>query len=258
LVKVPFAIVSRMKKLWLSVLLAAFALNAVADPQLTAWLTNYSGQYARVYTTTARRTSGTSSTTWTNQSVVAYADVAQILYSANWVYVRYPDLPSHVIGPWLNPQGAVGSLWPANQKNIAKFPRSPSFPSKKTSTGTGYSGNWVNGVAAFNSLDGKAWNGSALVNSPHTRYTNYWHQNAPVGEDYNFDYAFITRTRTPLACATNSATTSRLILPRNFIPKTPAPTTRTHPFLVSPTTVIPSTVRMATAQPRTPAARCGA
>ncbi|MFM2295881.1 MAG: hypothetical protein RLZZ350_2294 [Verrucomicrobiota bacterium] len=178
-----------MKKLLSAALLFALSWNAVADPQLTAWLTNYSGQYARVYTTTARRTSGTSSTTWTNQSVVAYADVAQILYSANWVYVRYPDLPSHVIGPWLNPQGAVGTLWPANQKNIAKFPRSPSFPTKKTSTGTGYSGNWVNGVAAFNPLDGKAWNGSALVNSPHTRYTNYWHQNAPVGEDYNFDYA---------------------------------------------------------------------
>ena len=165
--------------------------RASADPQLTSWLTTYSGQYARVYTTTANRTSGTSATTWANQSPPAYADIPFVAYSASWVYIRAADLPSYVMGPWLNPQGAVGTLWPTNQHVLNRFPRSPAVQSgTKDTTGTGYSGLFVNGVAIFNFADGKAWDSTNLttVSGPHTKASFYWHRNAPVGEDFNFDY----------------------------------------------------------------------
>jgi hypothetical protein len=164
--------------------------NAFADPQLTSWYTINSGEYARVYTTTNTRNSGVSTTTWTGQNLPSYADVAEVLSSANWVYIKYPDLASYTMGPWLTPQGTQFMFWPTNQHGIAKFPRHPSVPpGNKTITGTGYSGNYVNGMAIFNALDGKAYDGSNLVMGPHNKADYYWHRNAPVGEGFNFDYA---------------------------------------------------------------------
>src|SRR5215470_9347801 len=103
-----------MKFLVQAGLICACATSAPANPQVTSWFTAYSGQYARVYTSTANRSSGISSTTWTKQSVPAYSDIAQVLYSTNWVYVRASDLPSYVAGPWLNPQGVMGQFSPTN------------------------------------------------------------------------------------------------------------------------------------------------
>jgi hypothetical protein len=181
-----------MKSRFIVTLLCALSVKMLfADPLLTSWATAFSGQYARVYTTTANRSSGTSTATWSNQSIPAYADIAQVLYSANWVYVRASDLPSYVAGPWLNPQGVPGQLWPTNQHLINRFPRTPSAQSgTKTISGTGYSGLYVDGIAVFNFTDGKAWNptNQAAVNGPHNRATYYWHRNAPVGEGFNFDY----------------------------------------------------------------------
>ena len=177
-----------MKKIFLAATLCLLAVNIFADAQLNSWLTAYSGVYARTYTTTANRTAGISATTWTKQSVPAYADISQVLYSANWVYVRAADLPSYVTGPWLNPQGAVGQFSPTNQHLINRFPRSTTVPASKTSSGTGYSGLFVNGIAIFNFTDGKAWDGTGANAGTHTSSTYYWHRNAPVGEDYNFDY----------------------------------------------------------------------
>jgi hypothetical protein len=180
-----------MKRLLLSTAVwLAFAGNLFGDPQLTSWLTAYSGQYARIYGTTAARSSGTAATTWANQSVPAYADIAQVLSSSSTVYVRAADLPSYVIGPWLTPQGTTGQFSPTNQHLINFFPRSPSVPSgTKTISGTGYSGLYVNGVAVFNFTDGKAWDGTNIVSGPHNQPTYFWHRTAPVGEGYNFDYA---------------------------------------------------------------------
>ncbi len=177
-----------MKKIFLAATFGLLAANVFADAQLTSWLTAYSGVYARTYTTTANRTAGISATTWTKQSVPAYADISQVLYSANWVYVRAADLPSYVTGPWLNPQGAVGQFSPTNQHLINRFSRSTTVPASKTSSGTGYSGLFVNGIAIFNFTDGKAWDGTGANAGTHTSSTYYWHRNAPVGEDYNFDY----------------------------------------------------------------------
>lgn len=177
-----------MKTVLVTALSLAFVTNALADAQLTSWLTDYSGQYARVYTTTNNRNNDVSATTWSGQTSPVYADIEEVMYSSSWVYVRAADLPSYRIGPWLNPQGAVGTLWPSNQGLTNRFPRTHTTPTTKTSTGTGYSGLFVNGVAVFNFTDGKAWDGGSIVSGPHIQPTYYWHRNAPVGEDYNFDY----------------------------------------------------------------------
>ncbi|HEX7653624.1 MAG TPA: YHYH protein [Verrucomicrobiae bacterium] len=180
-----------MKKFWLLVLVLSTGFRAQADALLTSWLTTYSGQYARVYTTTNNRNNGSSATTWANQSLPVYADTAAVLSSTSWVYVRAADLPSYVTGPWLNPQGVPGQFSPTNQHLINRFPRVPtSQAGTKTISGTGYSGLYVNGVAIFNFTDGKAWDptNAAVVSGPHNQATYYWHRNAPVGEGFNFDY----------------------------------------------------------------------
>jgi autotransporter-associated beta strand protein len=179
------------------VLLPLLLTAAQADPQLTSWFTQNSGKYSRVYTTTANRTNGNSATTWNTSGATlphtspSYADVYSISYSANWVYVKYSGIPSYVIGPWLNPQGAVGNFWPGTQAGLRRFPRNPVVQAgTKDSTAAGASGIFVNGVAAFNALDGQAWDGSAIQGqAQHTNGTYYWHRNAPVAESYNFDYA---------------------------------------------------------------------
>jgi autotransporter-associated beta strand protein len=172
------------------------AAAAQADPQLTSWFTQNSGKYSRVYTTTANRTNGVSATTWNTGGATlphtspSYADVYSVSYSTNWVYVKYSGIPSYVIGPWLNPQGAVGNFWPGTQAGLRRFPRTPVVQAGvKDSTAAGASGIFVNGVAAFNALDGQAWDGSAIQGqAQHTNATYYWHRNAPVAEGFNFDY----------------------------------------------------------------------
>ncbi|HEU6449499.1 MAG TPA: YHYH protein [Verrucomicrobiae bacterium] len=170
------------------------AVNVFADPQITSWLTANSGQYVRAYTNTAERTSGTTVTTWAKQSVPVYADVPFVASSTSWIYVRCPDLPSYVIGPWLNPNFRPGTLYPTNQHAIIRIPRLAAVQTgTKDMTSTGASGLWVNGVQIFNFTDGKAWDptNSDFVSGPHIKPTYYWHRNAPTqwAEKTNFDYA---------------------------------------------------------------------
>jgi hypothetical protein len=175
--------------------MALFALflnpSSAADALLSSWYTTNSGKYARVYETTTKKNNGNTSTTWTNQPLPVYSDVQVVQSSTSWVYVQYGGLASHVMGPWLNPQGGVFQFWPTNQHGIRRFPRSPAVQSgTKDSTSGGYSGLFVNGVAIFNALDGQAWDGSQIQGqAPHTQSTYYWHRNAPVAESFNFDDA---------------------------------------------------------------------
>src|SRR5262245_32778622 len=114
------------------------------DPHTNSWLTANSSSYARVYQTTSPRTSGTTSKTWSGQSSPSYADIQEVSYSASWVYVKYSDLSSHVMGPWLNPQGGQFMFWPTNQHGIRRFPRNPVVQNgNKDSTSGGYSGLYV-------------------------------------------------------------------------------------------------------------------
>ena len=95
---------------------------AHADPLLTSWFTADSGQYARIYQSTADETSRTASKTWSRgtgvQSTPTYAGVSKIVYSTNWVYIRSTGLAGYIMGPWY--------LDDAKSQNF------PNFPSMKT------------------------------------------------------------------------------------------------------------------------------
>ena len=133
--------------------------RAAADPQLTSWHTADSGQYARIYQTTAAETARTASTTWSRgqgvQSAPTYAGVSQISYSANWVYIRATGLAGHIMGPWYLDANKTQNFpnFPANTAKLYRIPRTPVIPAGKTLTGLGATGCMVNGVSIFDSRD---------------------------------------------------------------------------------------------------------
>ncbi len=166
-------------------LFAACVLNA-ADARIDSWFTTYSAKYARIYSTSAAQTAGTSVTTWTGQSVPAYSGVQEIYSSANWIYIRSTGLGSHVMGPWyLN--AAKTMLFPnqpVNTKSFYRIPRAATVPATKTVTGGGPIGYFVDGVAMFDGRDAFYWNGSSEVNG-----SGYWNRDAYVNESVTFDPA---------------------------------------------------------------------
>jgi hypothetical protein len=137
------------------ILMTSPALNrveAVSDPpELSVWLRN---------TTNA-----------TGYNNIA-ADVQQVRYSDNYVYINSTGIPSYGIGPWPgNPNTA------SNQSYVFKIPRHPvEQAGAKTSTPLGSIGVWRNGVVMFNALDAMSYQNQ-----------NIWHQNAVIVEGPSFD-----------------------------------------------------------------------
>ncbi len=70
-------------------MLLALAANALADPQITSWLTLNSAKFAQIYRTDAEKISGSPETTWGNgrnaQSQPAFCAVQQILPPTSFV-----------------------------------------------------------------------------------------------------------------------------------------------------------------------------
>lgn len=121
----------KFRILALSLAGAAFA---PADPQLTSWLTANSNRYARVTETTTTAAVAV----WPNvgiaknlgspsQTVAAYDDVQQILYSNSFIYVRSADLASHPMRPWYKEYSktTANGLWPSRRSLTSKIPRIP-------------------------------------------------------------------------------------------------------------------------------------
>lgn len=100
------------------------------------------------------------------------ADVQQVRYSANYVYVNSTGIPAYTIGPWPgNPNT------PTNQNFVFKIARFPVVNTgTKTRTSLGVIAVWRNGVAVFNALDAFSYNNQ-----------NIWHRNAVVAEAPTFD-----------------------------------------------------------------------
>jgi FtsP/CotA-like multicopper oxidase with cupredoxin domain/arylsulfatase A-like enzyme len=160
-----------MKRLLILSLLASIT-AAHADPQLTSWFTANSGKYARIYTSTANETAGTtsvsasSSSPWSRgsgtQTNPAYADVNEINYSSSWVYIRTTGLASHIMGPWYLDAAKTQNFpnFPSNTAVIYRIPRTPAIPGTKTLTGLGATGRMVNGVSMFDSRDAFSYKGT--------------------------------------------------------------------------------------------------
>lgn len=134
--------------------LVALALPAIAladPPELASW---------RINTTGATGFNGITS------------NVRLVQYSATNVYVSSASIPDYGIGPWPgNPNTA------SDQNYTFRIPRTPTVNAgTKTVTPLGPIAVLVNGVVAFNALDGRSYNN-----------LNIWHQDAVVVEGPSFD-----------------------------------------------------------------------
>lgn len=181
-------------------LAAVFALapapaRAVA-PEITAWRTANSSQFAKV----VEYTGGTATTTWpatglTNNgggvSSPSYSDIQQIRYSTNWVYINASGLASYNMGPWYLSGTTIFGLWPANQNYLMRFPRTPTPATTFTATSLGNVGLCVNGVGIFNALDAYTYKNSTgqdAMNGP-SGGDGIWYRTASV-ELPSFDPAY--------------------------------------------------------------------
>jgi hypothetical protein len=177
-------------KLLFMAALALPAASAIADPLLSTWMTENSGQYARIYLTKEAVLTGDAVSTWTGQTLPAYADVQKVEASANWVYINTTGLTSHSMGPWyLNT--AKTTIFPNLPRNLNptdRFPRVPSVPASKTGNYLSSLGRWVNGVGLFNMLDGAFYNnGAESQDGGQGVQTAYWVRNAMFVEVVTFD-----------------------------------------------------------------------
>ncbi|HEX4086118.1 MAG TPA: YHYH protein [Chthoniobacteraceae bacterium] len=177
-------------------LFCAGALCAQADPQLSCWITQYSGKYGRIYENEAALLSGSSVTTWTStngmltQAAPAYVGVQTIQYSADWIYITTSGFGPYTMGPWYNDATRTGQFinLPVNQKVIYAIPRTSTLgtpPATKmvTEGQNAAIGYFVDGVAMYDPTDGFTYANGAEA-SPGT---GVWHRDAYVNEAITFD-----------------------------------------------------------------------
>ena len=102
----------------------------------------------------------------------AMADVQEVQYSTNNVYVNCSDIPSYTIGPWPNNPNTA-----SEQGFLYKITRHPvKNTGTATAVGLGHTGVWTNGVSIFNVSDAQTYNGAGV-----------WHRNAYYWEGSGFD-----------------------------------------------------------------------
>ena len=146
---------------------AATAMAAVAtttlpaDPALTSWFTENSTRYARVYEDNDAQAAQEAATTWSvgqgEQDTPVYADVNEISFSEDSIYVLTSGLSSHLMGPWYfnEDDSIIFANFPSNQNRLYRIPRNPvqDLDGDLTATSAGINGLFVNGVALFDMTD---------------------------------------------------------------------------------------------------------
>ena len=134
----------KTQKLVLALLLAG-GLQAQTNPAITNWLINTDGTTGRHYV------QGNS----TPIVDAVLANVQQVQYSTNWVYVSTTGVPSYITGPFLDGNPSLTT----NQNAIFKISLNPTMNAGAgTATSGGNIGIFINGVAMFDYRDGVAWN----------------------------------------------------------------------------------------------------
>ena len=182
-------------------ILPILALKLSADPILSSWFTDYSGQYARIYETAADESALNSVTTWSHpnngsgQALPTYAGVHEIAYTETNVYIRTSGLGFHIMGPWyLNEERTnLFPNYPSNTSAIFRFPRDPGAPPiSKTATGNGTIGYFVDGIGMFDSRDAFSYSNSNAGDArPNSNFTGdgIWNRDAYINESVTFDSA---------------------------------------------------------------------
>jgi hypothetical protein len=165
--------------LCLSILLQSTTL-AQTNPAITQWLINTQGLTGSHYV------QGNSIPISDNVA----ANVQQVQYSDNWVYVHTNGIPAYVTGPFLDGNPSLAS----DQNAIFKFPLNPAQNTgTATATNGGNIGVFVNGVALFDYRDGVSWNnntqveGGGPIQGPPGQ--GVWNRDAIVAERAGFDCA---------------------------------------------------------------------
>ncbi len=172
-----------MKKL-LFVLVLGMLLNntiyAQTNPAISQWLINTQGFLGSHYV------QGNSTPIADNVA----ANVQQVQYSNNWVYVHTNGIPAYVTGPFLDGNPSLA----ADQNAIFKLPLNPvQNTGNSTPTNGGNIGVFINGVALFDYRDGVSWNnntqseGGGPIQGPPG--LGVWNRDAIVAERAGFDCA---------------------------------------------------------------------
>jgi hypothetical protein len=129
--------------------------SAQSDPCITNWMINTTSIQGRHYV------AGNSTPVQDN----ALANVQQVQYSDDWVYVHTNGIPAYITGPFLDGNPSIAT----SQNAIFRLPRVPvENTGTPTPTNGGNIGNFINGVAMFDFRDGVAWNANtnALCGGP--------------------------------------------------------------------------------------------
>lgn len=171
-------------KFFLSILCLSILLQnttiAQTNPAITHWLINTQGLTGSHYV------QGNSTPISDNVA----ANVQQVQYSNDWVYVHTNGIPAYVTGPFLDGNPSLAS----DQNAIFKFPLNPvQNTGAPTATTGGNIGVFVNGVALFDYRDGVSWNnntqaeGGGPIQGPPGQ--GVWNRDAIVAERAGFDCA---------------------------------------------------------------------
>ncbi|MFM2266032.1 MAG: hypothetical protein RLZ77_1452 [Bacteroidota bacterium] len=168
-----------------AVLLAQLGISQT-NPIITKWLRNTTGITGRHYVA--------GNSTPINDAVLA--NVQNVQYSTNWVYMSTNGIPSYITGPFLDGNPSLASA----QNAIFKLPLIPQQNTGTLSPTTGGNiGQFINGVALFDYRDGVAWNStsnslcgplpgmSQCPGGPGT--TQAWNRDAVLAEKGGFDCA---------------------------------------------------------------------
>jgi hypothetical protein len=172
------------KSTFLFLFLLAFGATAQLNPAITNWLINTDGTTGRHYV------QGNS----TPIVDAVLANVQQVQYSTNWVYVSTTGVPSYITGPFLDGNPSLTT----NQNAIFKISLNPTVNAGAgTATTGGNIGIFINGTAMFDYRDGVAWNtntnslcGGLPGMSPcpgGPGATQSWNRDAVVAEKGGFD-----------------------------------------------------------------------
>jgi hypothetical protein len=171
--------------------------RGVADPELTSWFTLRSDQTARIYRTDADKLAGLAQTTWSNgrqtQAQPARTGIQEIMYSANWVYIRSTGLPTQIMGPWYDDARHYRFFpnLPVDQHILICLPRHPVPETRREFEKLGDIGITVDGVPIFDANDAFSYaHAEAEDASPRAgigRGDGLWDRDAMVNESVTFD-----------------------------------------------------------------------
>ncbi len=151
-------------KLILPLLFFCSASFTQTNPAILSWLQNTNNAKGRYYLT------GNS----TPITTTIDANVQQVQYSSNFVYVTATGVPAFVTGPF-----ATGPVTTAlNNNYIIKIPLNPIVSTTNTLVGMGAVAAFINGTVAYTAGDGGSYNNQ-----------NKWHSNAVYFENIGFDCA---------------------------------------------------------------------